>query len=49
LSAVNDTWVVLSKFFAKNPRSTAVATPITAVSADQYLDSQRRRLTGRGV
>jgi hypothetical protein len=49
LSAVNDTWVVLSKFFAKNPRSAAVATPITAVSADQYLDSQRRRLTGRGV
>jgi len=49
LTTVNDAWVVLSKFFAKNPRSAAVATPITAVSADQYLDSQRRRLTGRGV
>ncbi len=47
--AATTTWVVLSKFFAKFPRAAAVVTPITAISADQLLDSQRRRLTGRGV
>jgi hypothetical protein len=30
------------------PRVSGVTTPITAVSADQFFDSQRRRLLGRG-
>lgn len=31
------------------PRATALITPIIAFTADTFLDSQRRRLTGRGV
>lgn len=52
LNAVNTTWasglVVLSYAHNKFWRNTAVATPITSVSVDINLDSQRRRLTGRG-
>jgi hypothetical protein len=39
---------VVSRFHNKAPRTTGVATPITSVSVDPNLDSQRRRLTGRG-
>lgn len=42
-------WSVLSRFTANNPRSQGVMTPITAVSADTIVDSQRRRLPGRGA
>ena len=40
--------VVVSRFHNKAPRSVGVTTPITRVSVDVNLDSQRRRLTGRG-
>lgn len=42
-------WSVVSKFANLVPRSSGLTTPITAVSADQFIDSQRRRLAGRGV
>lgn len=42
-------WVVVSRFTAGAPRATGIATPITSVSVvDPYVDSQRRRLRGRG-
>lgn len=41
--------VVVSKYADGAPRTTALTTPITTVMAvDLNLDSQRRRLTGRG-
>lgn len=40
--------VVLSRRAAKAPRITAVASIITSVAVDPTLDSQRRRLPGRG-
>jgi len=42
------TWVVLSRYSDNAPRVTAVATPITGVRMNQVVDSQRRRLPGRG-
>jgi hypothetical protein len=42
-------WSVVSHFLNKAPRGTAINTPITAVSADNYFDSQRRRLALRGA
>jgi hypothetical protein len=43
------TWVVVSRFSAGAPRVTGVTTPVTAVAVhDLNLDSQRRRLSGRG-
>jgi hypothetical protein len=39
---------VLSKYHNKLPRPEGVLTPITGVSLDAILDSQRRRLPGRG-
>lgn len=42
-------WVVVSHYLNKLPRSAGLKTPITAISMDQYIDSQRRRLGGRGV
>lgn len=42
-------WVVVSKYFNKTPRAQGLVTPITAVAADTFIDSQRRRLSGRGV
>lgn len=42
-------WVVVSRETAGAPRVTGVATPVvTAVVLDNLVDSQRRRLTGRG-
>lgn len=42
-------WVVVSHYLNKTARANGVKTPITAVSVDQYVDSQRRRLGLRGV
>lgn len=39
---------VVSKYSNKAPRTTGVATPIINVSVDPNVDSQRRRLNGRG-
>jgi hypothetical protein len=49
IAGVSAQWVVLSKFHNGVARSAGVATPITAISMDQSVDSQRRRLFGRGV
>lgn len=40
--------VIVSKFHNKQPRTTGIATPVTSVTVDANLDSQRRRLPGRG-
>jgi hypothetical protein len=51
ISAVNTSgWdlCVVSRYHNKSPRTAGVATPITSVSVDINLDSQRRRLAGRG-
>lgn len=40
---------VLSRYLNKAARTTGVATPITAYGADAWIDSQRRRLAGRGI
>lgn len=43
-------WVVVSRFTDGAPRTEGVATTITSVSiVDPLVDSQRRRLTGRGL
>jgi hypothetical protein len=48
-SSVGWTWVVVSRFLDNAPRSIAEVTPVTSVIAtDLTLDSQRRRLPGRG-
>lgn len=40
--------VVVSRFQNGAFLGTAIKTPVTSVSANNYIDSQRRRLTGRG-
>ncbi len=46
---VNGTLGVISRYANKNPRSVGVITPITGwVITDDVVDSQRRRLPGRG-
>jgi hypothetical protein len=50
-AVVSDDWehVVISRFTDGAPRVAGVATPVTSyVFADNFVDSQRRRLTGRG-
>lgn len=49
IEALGALWVVVSHFTNKVPRAAGLKTEITAVSADQYYDSQRRRLGLRGV
>ena len=49
IEAVGAVWVIVSKFVNKAQRTSGVATPVTAISIDQYWDSQRRRLGLRGV
>lgn len=49
VTALGAVWVVVSKWINKVPRAQGLKTPITAISADQYIDSQRRRLGLRGV
>lgn len=41
-------WVVLSRHFNKAPRAAGVTYPITSIQVNSALDSQRRRLYGRG-
>lgn len=42
-------WVVVSRYQNKVQRTNALVTPVTAVLAvDNYVDSMRRRLPGRG-
>jgi hypothetical protein len=43
------TWVVASRFLNKAPRSEILLTPVTGVTVDTAIDSQRRRLLGRGA
>lgn len=40
--------VVVSRYTNKAPRTAGIGTTITSVSVDPNIDSQRRRLTGRG-
>jgi len=48
-TAVSGTLVVVSRVLAGIQRPTGVPIPVTAITADRYLDSQRRRLFGRGT
>lgn len=48
-TAISATLVVVSRVLAGIPRTTGVPIAVTSVTADRYLDSQRRRLFGRGV
>lgn len=50
ISAMLADWeFVVASFYHNNAwRVSGVATPVTGVSCDPYVDSQRRRLTGRG-
>lgn len=42
-------WVVASRYLNNAPRVTGITTPVTAaLVTDTYVDSQRRRLPGRG-
>lgn len=41
-------WVVVSRFHDGIPRAVGLAIPITSVVVDPTMDSQRRRLPGRG-
>ena len=40
--------VVVSRYLNKNPRPSGIFTPVTAITSDGIVDSQRRRLPGRG-
>lgn len=48
-NVANFTWAVASRFLNKLPRATGITTPITSIAGDLTLDSQRRRLPGRGA
>lgn len=43
------THVVISRYHNNLPRVTAVSTPVTGYQQELFLDSQRRRLAGRGL
>lgn len=48
-TAAEVTWVIVSRFFNKAPRAEGVTFPvIAALVSDILVDSQRRRLAGRG-
>jgi len=49
-STASESWtmVVASKFEGGAPRATALLTPVINISSDGIVDSQRRRLPGRG-
>lgn len=49
IEALGAVWVVVSKVVLGLQRAAGLKTPITAIAADQYIDSQRRRLGLRGV
>lgn len=48
-TALSATLVVVSRWLANVQRSEGVPISITSITADRYLDSQRRRLFGRGI
>ena len=49
VDGITFTLVVLSRFHLKAPRAVAVCTPVQSISVSPHVDSQRRRLTGRGT
>lgn len=49
IEALGALWVIVSHYTLKMPRASGLKTEITAISMDQYYDSQRRRLGLRGV
>lgn len=49
IEALGAIWVIVSKFVNHLQRAAGLPTAITAISMDQYFDSQRRRLGLRGV
>lgn len=49
IAALEATWGVVSLRHDNAARSTGVFTPITTVDVDPTIDSQRRRLPGRGA
>lgn len=49
LAAAGWTWVVVSRYSLGAPRVSGLATPVTATRTQLDLDSQRRRLNGRGT
>lgn len=49
MDTTNWTWVVVSRYHNNAPRSSGITTPIIGVSCDRVVDSQRRRLPGRGA
>jgi len=49
VAGIGATLVVLSKYANKLQRPTAIGTPIVSFTANNALDSQRRRLLGRGT
>lgn len=50
LDAIGWTWVVVSRHFNGVDRAVGVARPVTAaIVVDRVIDSQRRRLPGRGT
>lgn len=48
ITSVDAAWVVVSRWSGGLPRATGITTQVTAVQIDQVVDSQRRRLMGRG-
>lgn len=48
-TAISATLVVVSRTLAKLQRPQGVPISVVAITADRYVDSQRRRLFGRGV
>lgn len=44
----NNEMVVVSRFTANAPRASGIFTPVTNFTSDGVVDSQRRRLPGRG-
>lgn len=49
LTDMNYNMVVVSRYADKAPRTTGIATLVTSISTDGVVDSQRRRLPGRGA
>lgn len=48
-TALSAVLVVVSRYLHNAQRAEGVAIPVTSVVADRYIDSQRRRLFGRGI
>ncbi len=48
-NVANFIWVIASRYFARVPRVSGIMTDVNAVVGDLTMDSQRRRLPGRGA